>query len=199
MRRINPDGGRPIVVSASGEDRILVEARGETDYTRLREVIGPTGLLTFHMVREVDPAEAAAGRLPPGTMLALPYGGGSASSEVVDRRPRFSGERIARAFPTADAQTGEMVLSFQLDAEGTRIFCRITREHVGERFAVLLDGKVVTAPRVNEPICGGSGQISGNFTAQSAGQLAALLRAGALPAPLVVVEEGVRRPPPRQP
>ena len=196
MRRLDPDGGRPIVVSASGEDRILVEARGETDYTRLREVIGPTGLLTFHLVREVDFTDAADGRLPPGTMLAPAHSDNGAHSEVVEQRPRFTGERIARAFPTTDMQTGEIVLSFQLDDEGTRIFCRITRQHAGERFAVLLDGKVVAAPRINEPICGGRGQISGNFNAQSAGQLAALLRAGALPAPLVVVEEGVRRPPP---
>ena len=76
-----------------------------------------------------------------------------------------------------------------MTSEGSRIFCRITREHTGDRFAILLDGQVLTAPRINEPICGGSGQISGNFTAETANELAVMLRAGALPAPLTVIDE----------
>jgi protein-export membrane protein SecD len=194
--RLNPTGRLPITVTASGDSRILVEARGETDSGRLRALIGPTGLLSFHMVREVigfDPAE----RLPAGTMLAQPYPNIGQDPEVVERRAGFTGERILRAFPSADPQTGQFVLTFQLDAQGTRLFCRITREHQGERFAVLLDSQVITAPRINEPICAGSGQISGNFTRESVNELAMLLHGGALPAPLVVVEEGLRQPPPR--
>ena len=108
---------------------------------------------------------------------------------MVERRPRFTGERLTRASPSTDPQTGEFVLSFALDSEGTTLFCRITRENTGNRFAILLDNQVLTAPRINEPICGGTGQISGNFTAESANNLAIMLRAGALPAPLSVVEQ----------
>lgn len=99
-----------------------------------------------------------------------------------------------RADPTEDEQTGQIVLSFQLDTSGTRTFCQITRKHIGQRFAVLLDGRVLTAPRINEAICGGTGQISGSFDAESARNLAVLLRAGALPAPLRVVSQGAGAP-----
>jgi protein-export membrane protein SecD len=108
---------------------------------------------------------------------------------VVERRPRLTGEHLTRANPSTDPQTAEFVLSFQLDSQGRTIFCRITRDYVNQRFAILLDNQVLTAPRINEPICGGSGQISGNFTPESANELALMLRAGALPAPLTVIEE----------
>jgi protein-export membrane protein SecD len=124
-----------------------------------------------------------------GTIVAPPYPEIGDSQEVVERRPRLTGENLLRAFPSTDAQTGEYVMSFQLDNRGTRTFCRISREHTGERFAILLDGQVLTAPVIREPICGGSGQISGNFTAQSASELALMLNAGALPAPLTVIDE----------
>jgi protein-export membrane protein SecD len=155
----------------------------------LKERIGQTALMTFHMVREVSPEEAASGRLPPGTMLVQPYPQSNGSQEVVERRPRFTGERLTRANPSTDPQTAEFVLSFALDSEGSRLFCRITREHTNDRFAILLDNQVLTAPRINEPICGGTGQISGNFSAESANNLAVMLRAGALPAPLSVIDE----------
>jgi preprotein translocase subunit SecD len=103
----------------------------------------------------------------------------------------MTSEHLDRANPSTDAQTGEWVLAFALDREGARLFCRITRDNVGERFAILLDNRVLTAPRINEPICGGSGQISGNFTAQSASELAIMLNAGALPAPLILIDERI--------
>ena len=124
-------------------------------------------------------------------MLVQPYPRIGQTAEVVERRPRFTGERLVRASPSSDPITGEFVLSFQLDTQGTLVFCRLTNEYTGQRFAVLLDNQVLTAPRINEPICAGTGQISGNFTAQSANDLAVILRAGALPAPLIVVEEGI--------
>jgi protein-export membrane protein SecD len=122
-------------------------------------------------------------------MVAQPYGSIGQTAEVVERRARLTGEHLSRASPSTDPQTSEFVLSFQLDNEGSRIFCRITREYVNQRFAILLDNQVLTAPRINEPICGGSGQISGNFSAQSASELSLMLNAGALPAPLTVIEE----------
>lgn len=189
-RRIDPDGTAEVSIARQGDDRIAVQAPGVTDPQQLRDRIGQTALMTFHMVREVSPEEAAAGRLPPGTMVVQPYQGGrGAGPEVVERRPRFTGERLVRANPSTDAQTGEFVLSFALDSEGSTLFCRITRQYTGQRFAILLDNQVLTAPNINEPICGGSGQISGGFTAETANELAIMLRAGALPAPLTVIEQ----------
>jgi len=150
----------------------------------VKYVVGQQGVISFHMVREISAEERQSGALPIGTMLVAPYGAGQ--PEIVQRRPEFTGERLSRANPSTDTQTGEFVLSFALDPEGTQRFCRITREHTGDRFAILFDGMVLTAPMINEPICGGSGQISGNFTAESANELAIMLRAGALPAPFRV-------------
>jgi protein-export membrane protein SecD len=165
-----------------------VQAPGVADPQVLKERIGQTALMTFHMVREVSAEEAANGRIPPGTMVVQPYPGIGRNADVVERRPRFTGERLQNARPSTD-QNGQFVLAFTLDSQGTRLFCRITREHTGERFAILLDNQVLTAPTINEPICGGSGQISGSFSAASANELALMLNAGALPAPLSVIEE----------
>lgn len=188
-RRIDPNGTSEVSIARQGDDRIVVQAPGLADPQQLKERIGQTALMTFHLVREVSPEEAQAGRLPPGTMVVQPYPTIGRNAEVVERRARLTGEHLARASPSSDGQTGEIVLSFQLDSEGARIFCRITRDYTQQRFAILLDDQVLTAPTINEPICGGSGQISGNFTAQSASELAVMLRAGALPAPLTVIDE----------
>jgi len=152
-RRIDPTGTSEVSIVRQGDERIIVQAPGVSDPEMLKQRIGQTALMTFHMVREVSPDEAQTGRLPAGTMLVEPYPGSGVSQEIVERRPRFTGE------------------------------------NTGNRFAILLDNQVLTAPRINEPICGGSGQISGNFTAQSANDLAVMLRAGALPAPLTVIDE----------
>jgi protein-export membrane protein SecD len=188
-RRIDPNGTSEVTIVRQGDDRIVVQAPGVSDPEMLKSRIGQTALMTFHMVREVSPEDAAMGRIPAGAMVVQPYPNSRGTPEVVERRPRFTGERLVRANPSTDPQTNEFVLSFSLDNEGTRIFCRITREFTGERFAILLDNQVLTAPVINEPICGGTGQISGNFTADSANELAVLLRAGALPAPLTVIDE----------
>jgi preprotein translocase subunit SecD len=188
-RRIDPNGTSEVNIARQGDNRIVVQAPGVTDPEILKERIGQTAQMTFHMVREVSPEESQQGRIPPGTMLVQPYPQMGSQPEVVERRPRFTGERLQSAAPRTDSQTGEFVMSFQLDSQGTRLFCTITRNYTGQRFAILLDNQVLTAPRINEPICGGTGQISGNFTAQSASELALMLNAGALPAPLSVVEE----------
>lgn len=184
-RRVDPTGANEINPVRQGENRIVVQAPGVSDPEMLKNRIGTTALMTFHMVREVDPG----GALPPGTMLVEGDATRGTPPEVVERRPAFTGERLVSAMPSTDPQTGEFVLSFRLDSQGTTLFCRITRNNTGQRFAILLDNQVLTAPRINEPICGGSGQISGNFTAQSANELAVMLRAGALPAPLTVIEQ----------
>lgn len=185
-RRIDPQGTSEVNIVRQGDRRIAVQAPGVADPEVLKARIGQTAQMTFHMVREPDPA---TGRIPAGAMVVPPYPGINDSSEVVERRPRFTGERLTNASPSTDGQTGEFVLAFQLDSQGARLFCSITRQYTGQRFAILLDNQVLTAPRINEPICGGRGQISGNFTPQSASELALMLNAGALPAPLTVVEE----------
>jgi preprotein translocase subunit SecD len=190
-RRVDPTGTGGVEIMREGDLRIFVRAARMTNPNELRRSIGITGLLTFHLVREVAVEDAAAGRIPPGTMLAQPYPGIGATAEVIERRPRFTGDRLMRANPSTETATGEFVLAFQLDSEGSREFCSVTREYTGQRFAMLLDNQVLTAPRIKEPICGGSGQITGNFTPESASELALMLNAGALPVPLNVVEEGV--------
>jgi protein-export membrane protein SecD len=188
-RRIDPDGVAEVNIQRQGDRRIVVQAPGVSDPQLLKDRIGQTAQMTFHMVREVRPEDAALGRVPPGAMIVQPFPGLGGAPDVVQRRPEFTGERLRNARPSTDGNTGEFVLAFTLDSQGSRIFCRITREHTGERFAILLDNQVLTAPTINEPICGGSGQISGNFNAASASELALMLNAGALPAPLSIIEE----------
>lgn len=193
-RRVDPTGMGGVEITRRDGQRLFVRAPRIDDPDELRRSVGIVGLLTFNLVREVSPEDAAAGLIPPGTMVVQPYPGIGDRVEVVERRPRLTGARLTRASPVTDSFTGEFALSFELDSEGASIFCRITRQFTGQRFAVLLDNQVLTAPTINEPICGGSGQISGNFSAQSANDLAIVLRAGALPAPLIVIESGVIPP-----
>lgn len=183
--RVEPYGPTHLVVRTS--EPVVPE--------RVLRAVGARGQLTFHLVRELSPQ--ANGRLPIGAVLAEPYFAAQ-GPEIIESRSRLVGH-IANANPSTDSMTGEFVVSFQFDAEGARAFCNITREHTGDRFAVLFDGRVVTAPTINEPICGGSGQISGNFTAETATEMAAFLRAGALPLPFAIVQQGTGAPPPFTP
>lgn len=192
-RRLDPTGIFRAQVERRGDRQILIRVADAETREAARAIIGPTGQLTFHLVRELDAAAVAAQRIPPDAMIAQPFEDGG-RPEVVKERPELTGIHIINANPSTDPQTGEFVLAFRFNSEGTRLFCRITRDNTGKRFAILLDNRVLTAPTINEPICGGSGQISGNVTAQSANELAILLGAGALPARLLIVEEGVGAP-----
>jgi preprotein translocase subunit SecD len=181
-RRIDPNGTSEVSITRQGDRRIVVQAPGVADPQQLKELIGQTALLTFHMVATANTAGA--------TMTVPPYPEiNQYGPETVERRARLSGEHMLNAAPSTDGQTGEWVMSFRLNNQGARIFCRITQDNTGERFAILLDNQVLTAPVINEPICGGSGQISGSFTAKSADNLARMINAGALPAPLTVIDE----------
>jgi protein-export membrane protein SecD len=190
-RRIDALGTKEPSIQAQGQDRILVQVPGLRDPQQLKDILGQTAKLTFHLLDlNTDPR---AGRPPEGTVV-LP-----ADKEIdVDGKPRpyavlrrvsVAGDRLTDAQPSTNNQTGEWVVNFKFDGQGARQFGNITRENVGRPFAVVLDGKVITAPVIREPILGGSGQISGQFTAQSANNLAVLLRAGALPAPIKILEE----------
>ncbi|MFT3726484.1 MAG: protein translocase subunit SecD [Terricaulis sp.] len=184
--RIDPNGTSEVSIVRQGDDRIVVQAPGVSDPEQLKERIGKTALMTFNLVptNVTDPQHP-----PPGTMIVGPYPGVGTGGDIVESHPQFTGEHLTRARVSTDGQTGQIVIGFQLDATGTRLFCRISREHTGDRFAILLDNQVLTAPRINEPICGGSGQISGSFDAKSASDLVLMLNAGALPAPLTVIEQ----------
>jgi preprotein translocase subunit SecD len=186
-RRVDEGGTKEINPVRQGATRIVVTAPGESDPERLKRLIGQTAKLTFHLVDDsVSPEEAAAGRIPPGSMLA-PGSTPGVAPEVVRRRVEVSGENLTGADMRFDQN--KPVVSLRFDSQGARRFGSLTTRNVGKRFAILLDNEVISAPIINEPIPGGSGQIQGNFTQESATELAVLLRAGALPAPLTVEEQ----------
>ncbi|MBI1196628.1 MAG: protein translocase subunit SecD [Phenylobacterium sp.] len=188
-RRIDELGTREPSITRQGTDRIVVQAPGESDPDRLREIIGQTAKLTFQMVDETaDLAAAQTGRVPPGEVM-LPSTDNYSPAYVVKRRALVTGEMLTGAQATFDPQTGRPVVSFRFNSQGARRFGDATSQNIGKRFAIILDGKVISAPVIQSAITGGSGQISGNFTTESANNLAILLRAGALPAPLKVEEQ----------
>jgi len=183
-RRVDETGVAEALIARQGAQRILVTLPGVEDPNRIKELLGRTARMTFHLV---DEAASLAATPPPGVVF-LP-GEREGERIAVRRRVEVDGANLTNARAAQDHRTGEWVVHFTFDSIGTRRFAQITRENVGRRFAVVLDGKVITAPVIREPILGGQGQISGSFTARSAHDLAVLLRAGALPAPLTVVEE----------
>jgi protein-export membrane protein SecD len=188
-RRLDELGTRELSIQRQGEDRILVQLPGVDDPGRIKDLLGTTAKLTFQLVDlSLPPDQVLRGRVPPGTEL-LPSEEPGAPPMVVRKRVIVSGENLVDAEPGFDQRTGEAIVSFRFDSAGARRFAEVTRENVGKPFAIVLDEKVISAPVIREPILGGSGQISGNFTVESANDLAVLLRAGALPAPLSVLEE----------
>jgi preprotein translocase subunit SecD len=188
-RRIDQLGTREPNIVRQGKDRIVIEAAGESDPERLKNVVGQTAKLTFQMVDETASLqEAAQGRVPPGSEL-LPSTDGYSPAYVVKKRAEVTGEMLVDAQPRYDQQTGRPVVTFRFNSQGARRFGDISSQNIGRRFAIVLDGKVISAPVIQSAITGGSGQITGNFTDQSANDLAILLRAGALPAPLKVEEQ----------
>jgi protein-export membrane protein SecD len=192
-RRIDPDGTKEPTIEAEGADRILVQCSLACDNSEhLKALLGRTAKLTFQLVdSSVTVDEARRGRLPPGDEILSAEEGrgnrGSATAYVVKKRVMVGGDTLTDA--QATFQQNDPVVSFKFDAAGARRFGDATRENVGKPFAIVLDSKVISAPVIREPILGGSGIISGSFTVQSASDLALLLRAGALPAPIKILEE----------
>ncbi len=187
-RRIDETGVAEALIARQGQNRILVQLPGVEDPNRIKELLGKTARMTFHLLDET--ANPTAATPPPGTMFLQGEGrGGQPERYAVRRRVEVDGANLTDARAGQDSRTGEWVVNFTFDSIGTRRFAEVTRQNVGRPFAIVLDERVITAPNIREPIPGGRGQISGNFTARSANDLAVLLRAGALPAPLTVVEE----------
>jgi len=191
-RRIDETGTKEPTIQRQGQDRILVELPGVDNPEHVKALLGRTAKLTFQLVdQSVSVDQARRGRLPPGDeILAAEEGRGNRSGPtayVVKKRVMVGGDTLTDA--QATFQNNEPVVSFKFDAAGARRFGDATRDNVGKPFAIVLDNKVISAPVIREPILGGSGIISGSFTVQSASDLALLLRAGALPAPITILEE----------
>ncbi|MDB5616004.1 protein translocase subunit SecD [Tardiphaga sp.] len=188
-RRVNELGTVEPLIQRQGTDRILVQVPGLQDPTRLKELLGKTAKLDFRMVDSSVPADQASqGRLPPDSELLMssqspkvPY--------VIKKDVLVSGADLVDAQPGFDQRSNEPIVSFRFNSSGARKFSDATVKNVGQPFAIVLDNEVVSAPVIREPITGGSGQISGSFTVQQANDLSILLRAGALPAPLTIIEE----------
>ena len=190
-RRVDPNGTSEAGVRREGENRIVVEVPGLKDPEGLKNLLGKTAKLEFKLVDLIaDPVEVAKGNAPPGSQI-VPYPGnpGGTPSIAVQRRVLVSGDELIDAQPGKDQQTNEDVVNIRFDGQGSRKFARVTQENTGKPFAMLLDGVVLSAPNINEPILGGQAQISGNFTVESANQLALQLRSGKLPVALQVVDE----------
>jgi preprotein translocase subunit SecD len=186
-RRVNELGLVEPIIQRQGASRILVQVPGLQDPSRLKEIIGKTAKLDFRMVDLSMTPEQALASHPPADSEILDGEGGS--KYVVEKRALVSGGDLVDAQPGFDQRNGQPIVNFRFNSAGARKFAEVTKANVGKPFAIVLDNKVISAPVINEPIPGGAGQISGNFTVQSANDLAILLRAGALPAPLTVVEE----------
>jgi len=186
-KRVNELGTVEPLIQRQGTDRILVQVPGLQDPTRLKELLGRTAKMEFRMVDEAVPPDAATqGRIPPDDELVPDVSG---QKLVLRKQVLVSGGDLSDAQTSFDQRTSEPIVSFKFNSAGARKFAQATTEGVGQRFAIVLDNQVISAPVIREPIIGGQGQISGSFTVQSANDLAILLRAGALPAPLTVIEE----------
>ncbi|MEM1376509.1 MAG: protein translocase subunit SecDF [Pseudomonadota bacterium] len=187
--RIDELGTTEPIIQRQGTDRIIVQVPGLDDPQRLKDIIGTTARLTFQMEDVENAVEDVLGGTPPiGTEVAfstedppIPY--------LLETREIVSGENLEDAQAGFDQVTSEPIVTFRFDGTGAQRFGRATQENVGRRFAIVLDDAVISAPVIREPILGGSGQISGNFTVEGANDLAILLRAGALPLTPTFVEE----------
>jgi len=197
-RRVNETGTKEPIIQRQGDSRILLQVPGLSDPEHLKDLLGRTAKMTFHMVdTSIGERDIVSGLVPPGTLIisgddhnshregdhAIPH------KFAVFSHVELSGDMLVDAHTTYDNQTGEPVVAFRFNTVGARKFGEITAQNVGKPFAIVLDNKVITAPVIRSAILGGSGIISGSFTAESANDLSLLLRAGALPAPLKIIEE----------
>jgi preprotein translocase subunit SecD len=189
--RINALGTLEPTIIRQGEDRIVVQVPGLQDPTALKKLIGETAKLEFKLVDEsANPDDTAKGNARVGSQ-ALPYPNNPTGIPfiAVRRLGGIAGDKLTGAQQGFDQQNNQPVVNIQFDSEGGQKFARMTQQNTGKLFAIILDGKVISAPQINEPILGGASQISGSFTVDSANQLAISLNSGALPVKLKVVEE----------
>lgn len=188
-RRIDEMGTREPTIIRQGDNRIVVQVPGLDDPEALKKLLGQTAKLEFKLVdMEADPDETAAGKARVGS-LVLPFADDPTARIAVRRLGGISGDQLTDAQQGYNQQSSQPNVNITFNAEGGRKFARLTQANVDRPFAIILDGKVLSAPNINEPILGGSAEISGSFTVESANQLAIALRSGALPVDLKVIEE----------
>ena len=188
-RRVDALGTTEPTIQRHGADRILLQVPGFDDPGKLKDLVGKTAKLTFHLVdTTMSASEAQTGNPPPGSAVFQPQTPDE-SAQLLQKRAIVSGEDLVDSTASFDQQTNEPVVSFRFNSSGAQRFGKVTQENVGRPFAIVLDDKIISAPVIREPILGGTGQISGNFSVEGANNLAILLRSGALPASLVVLEE----------
>lgn len=191
-KRIDPTGTTEMTLAREGDDRILLQVPGAKNIDEIKSRINKTANLSFRMVQQASNNAAAMkaaseGRLPPGAAFFPHQDGGGAL--IVDKRTRITGECLKSASEGLHPQGNYPIVNFSFNIRCARVFGELTARNLGERFAVVLDNEIITAPRINGAITGGSGFIEGSFTIESARELALLLNAGALPAKLIIVEE----------
>ena len=179
-RRIDEVGTNEPNILKRGNERILVELPGLDDPSRIKNLLGKTANLTFRFISDEDVSDFGSEKM---------FFEDNIEEAIVSKRIILSGDNLIDAQPRMDNQTNQTVVTFSMDRLGTKKFAKATIEGVGKRLAIILDNKIISAPVIREAITGGNGQISGNFTFQSATDLALLLRSGALPAPLSIIEE----------
>ena len=179
-RRVDEIGTNEPNILKRGNDRIVVELPGLDNPDRIKTLLGKTANLTFRFVTQNEEESFGTEKLS--------FQDGT-DDAIVSKRIILSGDNLVDAQPRMDNQSNQTVVSFSLDRVGAKKFAKATSSGVGKRLAIILDGKIISAPNIVEPIIGGSGQITGDFTFQSATDLALLLRSGALPAPMKIIEE----------
>ena len=178
-RRIDEIGTKEPTIIRRGNDRILIELPGLDDPNRIKNLLGKTANLTFRLATNEESDFGSE----------LLFFENNENQLKVSKRVVLSGDNLINAKPGIDNRSNETVVSFSLDRVGSKRFARVTTNNVGKRLAIVLDNKIISAPQIREPIVGGNGQITGNFDFQEATDLALLLRSGALPAPLNIIEE----------
>jgi len=195
-KRIDEMGTREPTVIRQGANRIVVQVPGLQNPKALKDLLGKTAKLEFKLVdTTADPAEVAKGRAPVGSeVLPYPTNPGGIPFIAVKRQVMVSGDELSDASQAYDQQNNQPVVTIRFNSAGGTKFGRVTSENVNRPFAMILDGQVLSAPNINEPILGGTAQVSGNFTVESANQLAIALRSGKLPVTMKVVQESTVSP-----
>ena len=185
-RRVDETGTREPDIQRQGDDRILLQVPGLDNPEHLKNLLGKTAKMTFHLLNDAFAyPDTSRGALPPGTIRLKDENG---TAYAIKRQVMLSGDLLVNASPGINSY-GQPVVNIRFNNLGAKKFGDITKNNVGKPFAIVLDGKVITAPVIRSKILGGTAEISGNFTTQEAQDTALLLRAGALPAPLEIIEE----------
>ncbi|MEM9810349.1 MAG: protein translocase subunit SecD [Pseudomonadota bacterium] len=187
-RRIDNLGTTEPSIQRQGDNRLVLQVPGDSDSERLKSVIGRTGQLTFHMVDDtVSPTDIATGRIPPRRLVYTTTD--TSTPLAIAQTPDVTGDMVTDASATPNADGGGFQVNFSFDSRGQRRFADVTRENIGRRFAIVLDEQIISAPVIQTPILGGSGRITGSFSPTEATELAILIKSGALPAPLEIIEQ----------